>query len=89
MHKLEVENAKLLEELQMLETQRVRDQKENSQAQKANSAHEQELTELIEKIERETGTSKRLDEKIKNLHKDIIEQKRKQSGSFGGTAGSN
>ena len=44
---------------------------------KANDAHEQELRELIEKIERETGTSKRLDEKIKNLHRDIIEQKRK------------
>ena len=35
--------------------------------------------ELIEKIEREIATSKRIDDKVKNMQKEIIEQKRKQS----------
>ena len=73
MSKLEVENYKLLEELQILEMQRARDQKEQTVALKASEVQEQEVKELLDKIERETGTSKRLDEKVKNLQKDIIE----------------
>lgn len=73
MSKLEVENYKLLEELQILEMQKARDQKEQTVALKASEVQEQEVKELLDKIERETGTSKRLDEKVKNLQKDIIE----------------
>lgn len=52
-------------------------------------AQEQEIQELMEKIEREVATSKRIDEKVKNLQREIIEQKRKQSAVMGGSASSN
>ena len=42
---------------------------------------------MIEKIEREIATSKRIDDKVKNMQKEIIEQKRKQSAAVG-SAGS-
>lgn len=63
--------------------------KEQNVAQKANNAQEQEIQDLLEKIDRETATSKRIDEKVKNLQREIIEQKRKQSAALGGAAGSN
>ena len=46
-------------------------------AQKAADVQEQEIRELVEKIEREIATSKRIDDKVKNLQRDIIEQKRR------------
>ena len=64
-------------------------QKEQHAAQRATDTQEQEIQELIEKIERETVTSKRIDEKVKNLQREIIEQKRKHSAAMGGAAGSN
>lgn len=63
--------------------------KEQNVAQKATDVQEQEIQELLEKIERETQTSKRIDEKVKNLQREIIEQKRKQSAAMGGAAGTN
>ena len=84
-----MENYQLLEELQMQEKAQGKQEKEQRTVQKASDVQEQEIQELIEKIERETGTSKRIDEKVKNLQREIIEQKRKNSGAMGGVAGSN
>ena len=39
---------------------------------------------MKERCERETNTSKRLDEKLKSTQSDIINLKRKQSGTQGG-----
>lgn len=55
---------------------------------KVADAQEQEIQELMEKIEREVATSKRIDEKVKNMQREIIEQKRKQSAAMGGSASS-
>ena len=87
--KLDMENYKLLEELQMQEVHMAKQAKEQHNVQKASDVQELEIQELIEKIERETGTSKRIDEKVKNLQREIIEQKRKHSAAMGGAAGSN
>ena len=73
----------------MKEMQVTKQQKEQNAAQRATDAQELEIQELIEKIERETVTSKRIDEKVKNLQREIIEQERKHSAAMGGAAGSN
>ena len=86
---LEHENYKLLEELQMHETLMTKQQKVKNVAQKATDAQELEIQDIIDKIERETVTSKRIDEKVKNMQREIIEQERKHSAAMGGAAGSN
>ena len=73
----------------MHETLMTKQQKVKNVAQKATDAQELEIQDIIDKIERETVTSKRIDEKVKNMQREIIEQKRKHSAAMGGAAGSN
>jgi len=87
MSQLELENYQLLEELQMQETHMIQQSKEQGVARKVVDAQEKEINELKEKIEREVNTCKRIDDKVKNLQREIIEKKRKQSAAMGSSAG--
>ena len=87
MSQLELENYQLLEELQMQETHMIQQSKEQGVARKVVDAQEKEINELKEKIEREVNTCKRIDDKVKNLQREIIEKKCKQSAAMGSSAG--
>lgn len=78
----------MLEELQSQEMALTKQQKVMDAKQKTTDAKELEIEEIIDKIEREAMTSKRIDEKVKNFQREIIESKRKQSATVGGAGSS-
>ena len=78
---MEVENYKLLEDLQFQDNVNSKQKKEQNAAQKDIDAKLEEIEKIKERCERETATQKRLDEKLKATQTDIIQLKRKQSGA--------
>jgi coiled-coil domain-containing protein 63/114 len=81
--KLEQENKKHAEDLNLQELQLNKQQKIQTASQKSMKGQEEELKAAKEKLEKETQLNKRLDESLQIVQKEIIESKRKQSGTGG------
>ena len=75
--KVEVENFKLLEDLQTQDNHALTRKKEQNASQKGIEAQLEEIEKIKEKCERETENNKRLDDKLKTTQAEIIQLKRK------------
>jgi chromosome segregation ATPase len=85
--RLDKEIKQFNEDLRLQEMQLSKQEKAQAASLKIVREQEEELRQVKEKLEKETALNKQLDESLHIVQREIIEQKRRQSGTAGLVSG--